>query len=99
MTDTTLCHANFPIRIPECRALFAFDNASNHYCFAEDALIASGVSWKAACMREGFDHARRLPHPLDNHLNISLRGKAKVAEAILRERGLWLNNGGRSDGY
>ena len=47
-------------------------------------------------MREGFDHTRGLPHPLvfsDNHPNLSLRGKAKGAEAILRERGLWPNNG------
>ena len=50
-------------------------------------------------MREGFDHARGLPHPLvfsDNH---SLRGKAKGAEAILRERGRRPNNGWRSDWF
>ena len=53
-------------------------------------------------MREGFDHARGLPHPLvfsDNHPNFSLRGKAKGAGAVLRERGLWPVNGWRSDGF
>ena len=91
---------------PEFQALFASGNASNHFCPAEDALIAPNVSLnpgeRQPCMREGFDHARRLPHPLvfsDEHLNISLRGKAKGAEAILRERGLWPDSGWRSDGF
>ena len=84
---------------------FAFDNASNHCCFAEDALIASNVSpnpgVKQLCMREGFDYAS-IPHPRvspDNHPNFSLRGKAKGAEAILSERNLRLKNGWRSDGF
>jgi hypothetical protein len=85
----------FQYAFPECQALFAFDNASNHCCFTEDALISSNVSLnpggRQPRMREGFDHRRGLPHPLvfsDNHPNFSLRGKAKGAEAILREHGL-----------
>ena len=39
-------------------------------------------------MREGFEHARGIPHLLvfpDNRPNFPLRGKAKGAETILRE--------------
>ena len=35
----------------------------------------------------------------ENHLNIKLRGKAKGAEMVLRERGLWPRFGWRSDGF
>ena len=93
----------FQYAFPECQALFAFDNVSNHCCFAEDALIASNISGgRQPRMREGFDHARGLPYSLvfsDNHPNLSLRGKAKGVEAILRERDRWPNNGWRSDGF
>ena len=96
----------FQYAFPECQALFAFENASNHCFIAEGALIASNVSLdpsgRQPRMREGFDHASGLPHPLvfsDNHPNLSLRGKTKGAEAILRERGLRPNNGWRSDGF
>ena len=34
----------FQYALPECQALFAFDNVSNHCCFAEDAFIASNIS-------------------------------------------------------
>ena len=104
--NTAHCHADFPVRISRMSSSFAFDNASNHCYIAEDALIASNVSLNPGRgqprMREGFDHARGLPHPLvfsDNHPNLSLHGKTKGTEAILRERGLWPNNGWRSDGF
>ena len=56
------------------------------------ATMPSGIGRE---QREGFDR-KRVSHPLvfpDNHPNFSLRGKAKGAEAILRESGLWPNNG------
>ena len=96
----------FQYAFPEYQALFAFENTSNDCFIAEGALIASKVSLdpsgRQPRMREGFDHVSGLPHPLvfsDEHLNISLRGKAKGAEDILRERGLWPNSGWRSDGF
>ena len=100
-------YTNLSIATAICKQLFSHtQKVPNHCCFAEDALVASGVSLNPAgrqpCMREGFDHARGLPHPLvfsDNHPNLSLRGKAKGAEAILRERSLWPNSGWRSDGF
>ena len=99
MANTTHCPANFQYALPECQAFFAFGNASNHCCFTEDALIASNVSGgRQPGMREGFDHARGLPHSpifFDNHPNPSLRGKTKGTEDIqvLRERGLWPDRG------
>ena len=96
----------FQYTFPDCQAHFAFDNALNHCCFAEDAFIASNISLNPGGtqphMREGFDHARGLPHPLvfsNNHPNFSLQSKAKGAAAILRDRGLWPVNSWRSDGF
>ena len=39
MADLAIRYAN-----PGCQALFAFDDASNHCCFAPDALLASNIS-------------------------------------------------------
>ena len=96
----------FKYAFPNCQALFAFDNASNHCCFTPDALVASSVNLypggKQPHMREGFDHGRGLPQTMvfpANHPNIALRGKPKGAEIILRERGLWPRSGRRSDGF
>jgi hypothetical protein len=45
---------------PRCEGLFAFDNVSNHCCFASDALVARKMNLssgsKQPLMREGFDH-------------------------------------------
>ena len=96
----------FQYAFPGCQALFAFDNASNHCCFAPDALLASNISLnpggKQPCMREGFDHGRGLPQAMiysGNHPHSAVRGKPKGAEAILHERGLWPRNGWCSDGF
>jgi hypothetical protein len=42
-------------------------------------------------MREGFDHARELPHPMvfSDNPDFSLGGKPKGLKADLRERGSW----------
>jgi hypothetical protein len=52
-------------------------------------------------MRQCFDHARGLPHPMifDNHPDFSLCGKPKGLEAILRKRGLWPPGNRRPDGF
>jgi hypothetical protein len=96
----------FQYAFPDCQALFAFDNASNHCCFAPDALIASNINLhpggKQPLMRDSFDHARGLPQSMrfpDTHHNYAVRGKAKGAEVILRERGLWPCSGHGSDGF
>ena len=36
----------FEVTHPGCIALFAFDNATSHAAFADDALVASKVNWK-----------------------------------------------------
>ena len=81
---------------PGCEGLFAFDNASNHCVFAPDALVASkmnlGYGRKQPLMREGWDHARRLPQSMiypENHPDTARRGKAKGVKAVLQERKLW----------
>ncbi|RPA99439.1 hypothetical protein L873DRAFT_1835395 [Choiromyces venosus 120613-1] len=71
---------------PDCQALFAFDNASNHSCFSSDALVASRMNrnpgGKQPHMREGFIHSKQHPQAMRY-------GKAKGIEQVLRERGLW----------
>ena len=63
MTDQTvnLAARIFPYVFPDCQALFAFDNAANHACFAEDALLARrmnlGVGGKQPWMKNGFNNA------------------------------------------
>ena len=96
----------FKYAFPSCQALFAFDNASNHCCYAPDALLASAVNLnpgeKQPLMRNGYNHGQGLPQTMvfpENHPNIKLRGKAKGAEVVLRESGLWPRSGWHSDGF
>ncbi|RPA78671.1 hypothetical protein BJ508DRAFT_349096 [Ascobolus immersus RN42] len=82
---------------PCCQALFAFDNASNHVAFADDALVAGRMNLSPGGanvprMRETFMHGKGLPQHMvfpDNHERVALRGKPKGMEQVLRERGLW----------
>lgn len=84
---------------PCCQALFAFDNASNHMAYAEDALLVSRMNLSPGgasvpCMRETFMHGKGLPQHMVfpmNHEMPALRGKPKGIEQVLRERGLWRN--------
>jgi hypothetical protein len=50
----------FPYAFPGCQALFAFDNALNHSCFAHNALVASRMNLnpggKQPLMCETFAH-------------------------------------------
>ena len=94
----------FHYAFPNCQALFAFDNASNHNSFASDALLVSRMNHnpggKQALMREGFIHSKGRPQTMvfpANHPILALRGKAKGIEQVLWERGLWQER--RSDGH
>lgn len=61
ITDQTVNLATciFPYAYSRCQALFAFDNACNYACYAENALLARkmnlGVSGKQPRMRDGFN--------------------------------------------
>ena len=95
----------FRLAFPGCQALFAFDNASNHCSYANDALRAHRMNLRPGgeqpLMREGFDYGRNLPHTMVfpmNHPTFELRGKAKGTEVVLRERKLWPFQGRRADG-
>ena len=89
----------FPYAFPGCQALFAFDNASSHCCFAEDALIASKMNLspggKQPLMRNTINSLQQHPQTMvfPDHPDVPerLRGKAKGLEQVLRERGLWRN--------
>ena len=66
---------------PGCVAVFAFDNASNHSCFAEDALRGAGLNktpgGSERRMREGFNHHKGRPHAMqfsDNYHREDLEG-------------------------
>ncbi|RPA99707.1 hypothetical protein L873DRAFT_1767021 [Choiromyces venosus 120613-1] len=94
----------FQIAFPGCQALFAFDNASNHSCYASDALLACkmnrGPGGSQPLMRDGFIHSKQRPQAMvysQNHPNFLLQGKAKGLEQVLKERGLWKKR--RPDGF
>jgi len=57
-----------PYAFPGCQALFAFDNASNHSCFARNALVASWMNLnpggKQLLMRETFAHCLNRPQSM-----------------------------------
>lgn len=98
MTDQTvnLVTRIFPYAFPDCQALFAFDNAANHVCFAENASLAKkmnlGVGGKQPRMRDRFNDAIQQTHPMvfpDNHPNDSVRDKPKGLKQVLIERALW----------
>lgn len=98
MTDQTVNLATwiFPYAYPDCQALFAFDNASNHACFAENALLAKkmnlGVGGKQPQMRDGYNSVTQQSQSMvfpENHPEVLLRGKPKGLKQVLIERGLW----------
>ena len=101
-------HVALPIfryAFPNCQALFAFDNASNHCSFSDGALVAKRINLNPGgqqpFMRNGFDYIHGLPQAMvfpETHRISELRGKPKGLEAIFRERRLWPASGYRSDG-
>lgn len=65
---------------PDCTAVFAFDNSSNHSAFASDPLIAKRMNLnpggKQPIMRPGFfnGHPQSMVFPLD-YPDKELRGQ------------------------
>lgn len=51
----------FSYAFPDCQALFIFDNATNHACYAKNVLLAKkmnlGMSGKQPRMRHRFNNA------------------------------------------
>lgn len=106
MVDHTILVAEpiFRYAFPNCQALFAFDNASNHCYFAKDILVAEKMNRNPGSTQpkicDSFIYSKGRPQAMvfpDNHPIITLRGKAKGLEQVLRELELWKNY--RSDGF
>lgn len=92
MTDQTINIATriFPYAFPVCQALFAFDNASNHACFAENALLAKkmnlGTGRKQPRLRDGFNQATQEVQSMvfpEDHSNLVLQGQPKGIKQVL----------------
>ena len=90
----------FQTAFPGCIAVFTFHDASNHSCFAFDALrvekLDNGPGGSQPIMREGFIHSRGLPQTKQFSQDCRTRelagkpkGKPKGLKQILKERGLW----------
>lgn len=84
----------FKQAFPDCQALYAFDNASNHCSFAHDAPLASkmnfGPAGKQPVMRDGFFKGVR--HPMNfaaDYPYVDLRGKPKGIKQVLSKMFLW----------
>jgi hypothetical protein len=107
MVDHTI-KAAIPIferAFPGCQALFAFDNASNHTSYADDALRVEKMNLnpggKQSRMRDGYIHNQQRPQSMifpDDHPNRKFAGQPKGIKQVLVERGLWPQSGQRSDG-
>lgn len=98
---TTQATKIFHLAFPHFRGVFAFDNATNHCSFADDALIASKMSLssggKQPKMRDGWymRGSRRRPQRMifsALHEDPSLRNQPKGIFQVLKERGLWREN-------
>lgn len=91
---------------PGCQALFAFDNASNHTSYADDALVVDRMNLtpggKQSRMRNGFiydqNRSQSMVFPID-HPDVTLKGKPKGIKQVLLERDLWPANNWRTDGH
>jgi hypothetical protein len=86
----------FNYAFPNCEALFAFDNSSNHSSFAPDALLASRMNLfpggNQPKMRDGWNYQKNLPQSMtfdENDRISTLQGQPKGQKQILMERGLW----------
>ncbi len=89
----------FEARFPGYQILFAFDNASSHSAFSPDALIAKHMNLnpggKQPKMRKtyfGEEIPQDMIFPLDYHIP-ELCGQPKGLKQVLKERGLWPNEG------
>lgn len=88
---------------PGCKAVFAFDNASNHCAVAPDALVASkmslGPGGKQPKMKDGWNYLLNKPQSMiyaEDYPIPHLRGQPKGLKQVLIERGLWTDT--RPDG-
>jgi hypothetical protein len=93
----------FEILNPDCVALFAFDNSSNHHKNAPDALRASQLSKSdggknVPLFRPGWfiEDGVRVAQTMQVEINAQL--KQKGIQRILQERGLWNNSMQLEDG-
>lgn len=80
---------------PNCIAVFAFDNASNHKVYADDALLVSKMNWnpsrQQSILQKGFIHSHGLPQSMifqPNCSNPNLHKKPKGVKQVLYECGL-----------
>jgi len=81
-------------KFPDYDALWAFDNSSNHNCFAGNALHVGkmnlGPGGQQALLRDTvFNGQKQVMVFPDDHSDLTLRGKAKGMKLVLMERGLW----------
>ena len=84
----------FQFAFPQCRGLFAFDNAPNHSVYAADALVADRMGLnpggKQPKMRDGYIHARNRPQRMIfSSLHPKYPNQPKGLQQILVERNLW----------
>ena len=91
----------FKFIYPQCRALFAFDNAASHCAFSPDALVASKMNLrpggKQPRMKDGwFGGVRQSMTFPDDYEDPALRSQPKGIQQVLEERGLWAST--RVDG-
>ena len=76
----------FRYAFPNCQALFAFGNASNHRPPSEDALVAKQINLNPGgqqpIMREGFDYERGPPQAMvfSMHHISELRGNQRISK-------------------
>lgn len=86
ITDQTvnLAIQIFPYAFFDCQALFTFDNAANHACFEETALLAKKmnleINGKQPQMRDRFNNKTQRIQLIvfsDNHLDVLLWSKLK----------------------
>jgi hypothetical protein len=86
----------FETLYPNCIAVFAFDNSSNHAVFRKDALVASRMNLKPGgkqpIMRDTYFGPDRQPQSMvfpATHPDEKLRGQPKGIKQVLIERGKW----------
>ncbi|PKB97087.1 hypothetical protein RhiirA5_298178, partial [Rhizophagus irregularis] len=86
----------FETLYPDCVAVFAFDNSSNHAAFSKDALVANRMNLnpggKQPVMRNTYfgpnNQLQSMVFPT-THNDEKLRGKPKGIKQILMEREKW----------
>ena len=73
--------------------VFAFDNASNHPCFASDAFKVEELNKEPggaqSIIQDGFIHSKGISQIMQPPQNYRILGKPKGLKKILKERGLW----------